>query len=117
MRTRYSIFPGAIIETVTRYIGREVSLTEDFSDDVGLDSIDHLNLMTAVEQAHDIELSDEEIASVNTLGDLLHLLNVDSGDSGTEAGERRRESVKPPARQKPEMPIERSQTGGSHENP
>ncbi len=104
MTTRHSDIPGAIVETVTRYIGHEVSLTDDFSDDVGLDSIDRLNLMTAVEQAHDIELSDEEIASVNTLKDLLSRLKADSGDSGTEARERGRESVKP-------------QTGGSHENP
>ncbi len=86
MRTRNSNFPGTIVETVTRYIGHEVSLTDDFSDDVGLDSIDRLNLMTAVEQAHDIELSDQEIASVNTLGDLLSLLKVDSGESGVGTG-------------------------------
>ena len=87
MKTRIGILPGAIVATVTRYIGREVSLTDDFSDDVGLDSIDRLNLMTAVEQAHDIELSDEEIASINTLQDLLHLTKAQSGDSGTQAGE------------------------------
>ena len=101
MRAQIRDYPDAIVATVTRYIGHEVSLTDDFSDDVGLDSIDRLNLMTAVEQAHDVELSDEEIASINTLGDLLHLLKVDSRESGTEAGETRRESVKPPARHRP----------------
>ncbi len=88
MRARNSIFPGTIVETVTRYLGYEVSLTDDFSDDVGLDSIDRLNLMTAVEQAHDIELSDEEIASVSTLQDLLRLLKADSGDRAAEASVR-----------------------------
>ncbi len=88
MRARTSIFPGTIVETVTRYIGYEVSLTDDFSDDVGLDSIDRLNLMTAVEQAHDIELSDEEIASVSTLQDLLSLLKAEAGDGAAEAGVR-----------------------------
>ncbi len=76
MRTQISDSPGAIVDTVTRYIGYEVALTDDFSDDVGLDSIDRLNLMTAVEQAHNIELSDEEIASVSTLEELLHLLKA-----------------------------------------
>ncbi len=89
MKTRHSSFPGAIVETVTRYIGHEVSLTDDFSDDVGLDSIDRLNLMTAVEQAHDIELSDQEIASISTLQDLLQLLKVDSEEGGAGAGERK----------------------------
>lgn len=104
MRVQIGDFPGAIVETVTRYIGYEVSLTADFADDVGLDSIDRLNLMTAVEQAHDVELSDEEIATVSTLQDLLSLLQPNSGKRGIEAGENRRESVKPP-------------TGGHHENP
>ncbi len=89
MTTRHSNFPSAIVATVTRYIGHEIALTDDFSDDVGLDSIDRLNLMTAVEQAHDIELSDEEIASISTLQDLLQLLKVDSGEGGAGAGERK----------------------------
>lgn len=94
MRTQISEAPGAIVQTVTRYIGHEVSLTDDFSDDVGLDSIDRLNLMMAVEQAHNVELSDEEIASVSTLGELLHLLKVESGNDDRTLA-----------------------TGGNHENP
>jgi acyl carrier protein len=90
MKTRISDFQGAIVETVTRYIGHEVALTDDFSDDVGLDSIDRLNLMTAVEQAHDIELSDQEMASISTLRDLLSVLEPGSGDRGTNAGEHAR---------------------------
>ena len=97
MKTRIGILPGAIVETVTRYVGHEVSLTDDFSDDVGLDSIDRLNLMTAVEQAHDIELSDEEIASANTLGELLKLLKVEAGESDVEAGKSGPKSVRPQA--------------------
>ncbi len=88
MRMRNSNSPSTIVETVTRYIGHEVSLTDDFSDDVGLDSIDRLNLMTAVEQAHDIELSDDEIASVSNLQDLLSLLKAEPGDSAAEASVR-----------------------------
>jgi acyl carrier protein len=97
MKTRIGILPGAIVETVTRYVGHEVSLTDDFSDDVGLDSIDRLNLMTAVEQAHDVELSDEEIASANTLGELLKLLKVEAGESDVEAGKSGPKSVRPQA--------------------
>ena len=85
MSTQIRDFPGAIVETVTRYIGHEVSLTDDFADDVGLDSIDRLNLMTAVEQAHDVELSDAEMASISTLRDLLNVLRPNSGDRGPDA--------------------------------
>ncbi len=87
MRTRISDFPSSIVATVTHYIGYEVALTDDFSDDVGLDSIDRLNLMPAVEQAHDIELSDQEMASISTLRDLLSVLEPGSGDRGTNAGD------------------------------
>ena len=90
MKTRIGILPGAIVETVTRYVGHEVSLTDDFSDDVGLDSIDRLNLMTAVEQAHDVELSDVEIASISTLRDLLSVLKPDAGDRSPDAGHQER---------------------------
>jgi acyl carrier protein len=43
--------------------------------------------MTAIEQAHGIELSDDEIASINTLQDLLHLTKAETGDGGPHAGE------------------------------
>ena len=116
MTTRIGILPGTIVATVTRYIGHEVSLTDDFSDDVGLDSIDRLNLMTAVEQAHDVELSDEEIASVNTLKDLLDLLKADSGDSGTETG--KKIGIGQAASPEKTGNADRTlTTGGSHENP
>ncbi len=90
MRAQVRDFPGAIVETVTRYIGHQVSLTDDFSDDVGLDSIDRLNLMTAVEQAHDVELNDVEIASISTLRDLLSVLKPDSAERGPDAGHQER---------------------------
>ena len=86
MKSQIGSSTARIIETVTRYVGHEVSLTDDFADDVGLDSIDRLNLMTTVEQAHDIELSDEEMASVSTLQDLLSLLNPASKNPDPEAG-------------------------------
>ena len=86
MKAQIRNLSGTIVETVTRYIGHEISLTDSLADDVGLDSIDRLNLMTAVEQAHDIELSDEEMASISTLQDLLRLTEAGSGKPGPDAG-------------------------------
>lgn len=86
MNTPLSSSADTIVETVTRYIGHEISPTDDLADDVGLDSIDRINLMTAIEQAHGIELSDEEIASINTLQDLLHLAKAEPRGGGTQAG-------------------------------
>ena len=88
MRAQIRDFPGAIVETVTRYIGHEVSLTDNFADDVGLDSIDRLSLMTAIEQAHDVELTDVEMASISTLRDLLNLFKPGAADRGAGDPER-----------------------------
>ncbi len=102
MKARENLSERAIVETITRYVGREVAAKDDFADDIGLDSIDRLSLVTAVEQAHAIELSDEEIASISTLRDLLNLLKVDSGESGPGAEEKKAwESVEPQARHRP----------------
>ena len=90
MKAQIRNISGTIVETVTRYIGHEISLTDSLADDVGLDSIDRLNLMTAVEQAHDIELSDEEMASISTLQDLLRLTEAGSGKPGADAGNQAR---------------------------
>ena len=85
MNARENISERAIVETVTRYVGKDVAPTDDLSDDIGLDSIDRLNLMTTVEQVHDVQLSDEEIASISNLRDLLRLLNAVSGEGAVES--------------------------------
>lgn len=85
MNGQQSISERAVVETVTRYVGKDVAVTDDLSDDIGLDSIDRLNLMTTVEQEHGVHLSDEEIASISNLRDLLRLLNAVAGDGNPEA--------------------------------
>jgi acyl carrier protein len=85
MNAQENISERAVIETVTRYVGEDVAATDDLSDDIGLDSIDRLNLMTTVEQEHGVHLSDEEIASISNLRDLLRLLNAVAGEGNPEA--------------------------------
>ena len=80
MNGQENISERAVVETVTRYVGKDVAVTDDLSDDIGLDSIDRLNLMTTVEQEHGVHLSDDEIASISNLRDLLRLLNVVAGE-------------------------------------
>ncbi len=85
MNAQENISERAVVETVTRYVGKDVAVTGDLSDDIGLDSIDRLNLMTTVEQEHGVHLSDEEIASISNLRDLLRLLNAVAGEGNPEA--------------------------------
>ena len=85
MNGQENISEQAVVETVTRYVGKDVAATDDLSDDIGLDSIDRLNLMTTVEQEHGVHLSDDEIASISNLRDLLRLLNAVAGEGNPEA--------------------------------
>ena len=85
MNEQENVSARAVVETVTRYVGRDVAATDDLSDDIGLDSIDRLNLMTTVEQEHGVHLSDDEIASISNLRDLLRLLNTVAGEGNPEA--------------------------------
>ena len=85
MNGQANISERAVVETVTRYVGKDIAPTDDLSDDIGLDSIDRLNLMTTVEQEHGVHLSDEEIASISNLRDLLRLLNAVAGEGNPEA--------------------------------
>ncbi len=85
MNGQANISERAVVETVTRYVGKDIAPTDNLSDDIGLDSIDRLNLMTTVEQEHGVNLSDEEIASISNLRDLLRLLNAVAGEGNPEA--------------------------------
>ncbi len=85
MNAQQNISERAVVETVTRYVGKDIAPTDNLSDDIGLDSIDRLNLMTTVEQEHGVHLSDEEIASISNLRDLLRLLNAVAGEGNPEA--------------------------------
>jgi acyl carrier protein len=78
MKAHNNLSERAIVETVARYVGRDVDAADDFSDDIGLDSIDRLNLMATVEKEHDVYLSDEALSSVSNLRDLLKALEVES---------------------------------------
>ena len=95
MKARRNLSERSIVEAVIRYVGRDVAVTEDFSNDVGLDSLDRLNLMATVEQALGVQLSDEDIASISSLQDLLSLLDAEPGESGTETGGKWRRSQPP----------------------
>ncbi len=86
MRTHEPIAEASIRETVAQFIGRDLgqlSETADFSEDLGLDSLDSLELMAVVEKEFDVVLSDEELSSVSNLRDLIRALAVAGPPAGT----------------------------------
>ena len=81
MRTREAIAEAAVRATVAEFMGwnsGEISATADFSEDLGLDSIDRLDLMATVEKEHHVYLSDEALSSIANLQDLLNALKAES---------------------------------------
>jgi acyl carrier protein len=68
---------AAVRATVAQFIGRDlrqVSETADFAEDLGMDSLDRLELMAAIETEFDVELSDEELSSVSNMRELIRAL-------------------------------------------
>ncbi|MGQ0679025.1 MAG: acyl carrier protein [Actinomycetota bacterium] len=59
------------------------TITEDANlfEDLGLDSIDLMTVVMAVEERFSIEVSDEELEDVTTLGQAADLLSAKEGTS------------------------------------
>ncbi len=66
------------IEIIAKYANYDADkLTEDmsFSDDLGIDSLDLVDIISALEDAFKIEFDDEDLASgIETVGDAIALL-------------------------------------------
>ena len=86
MRTHEPIAEATIRATVGQFIGRDlgqVSETADFSEDLGMDSLDRLELMAALEKEYDVTLSDEELSSVSNMRELIRALAAAGAAAGT----------------------------------
>ena len=77
MTAQERIAEASIRMTVAQFIGQDlgqVSETADFSEDLGMDSLDRLGLMAAVEKEYDVTLSDQELSSVSNMRELIRAL-------------------------------------------
>ena len=54
----------------------DVEITEDtsFKDDLGVDSLDLLELVMAFEEEYSIELDPEELEGIQTVGDVIEFI-------------------------------------------
>lgn len=57
----------------------EVTLTAELKDDLGIDSLAVVDLATSIEEEFDIEISDEELENIRTVGDIVDYLNKKIG--------------------------------------
>lgn len=52
----------------------EISLATELVDDLGADSLDLVDLVMTLEDEFDMEISDDDIESVRTVGDIVKYL-------------------------------------------
>lgn len=52
----------------------DISLSTDLVDDLGADSLDIVDLVMTLEDEFDLEISDEDIETVRTVGDIVKYL-------------------------------------------
>lgn len=53
----------------------KITLDSSFSDDLGADSLDVVEIVMALEEQFEIEITDEEAQNLNTLKDTVDLVN------------------------------------------
>ncbi len=88
MRVHDPIAEATVRATVAQFIGQDlgqISETADFSEDLGMDSLDRLELLAAVEKEYDVTLSDDELSSVSNMRELIRALAA-TGAAAAETG-------------------------------
>ncbi|PKM54253.1 MAG: acyl carrier protein [Firmicutes bacterium HGW-Firmicutes-5] len=63
-----------IIAEFTTYGPEELKENMHFSDDLGIDSLDLAQIIMAVEDAYDVELDEEALDSIQTVGDAINMV-------------------------------------------
>ena len=58
----------------------EVTLEASFKDDLDADSLDFFELVMALEEEYDVEIPSDDLAELNTVGDVINYLK----DKGVE---------------------------------
>ena len=69
------------LEQIKKILAEQFSMSEDdinmdtsFTEDIGADSLDLVELVMALEQEFDIEIDDEEVEKIKTVGDAVRYI-------------------------------------------
>lgn len=57
-----------------------VTMESNISDDLGADSLDVVDLVMSMEEEFDIEIPDEEIENMKTVGDIVKFIESKTND-------------------------------------
>lgn len=58
---------------------KEIGVESAFIEDLGLSSLDVVDIIVAFEEAFDVEISDRKLMEIVTVGDVINLLNEEYG--------------------------------------
>ncbi len=72
----YSTLKGILLDKLSGITEEQLVETADFSVDLGADSIDLVEVIMAVEEAFSVEITDDEIEDIRTIGDALRILEA-----------------------------------------
>lgn len=54
----------------------KVTMEADISEDLGADSLDIVDLVMSLEEEFDVEVADEEVENIKTVGDLVKYIEA-----------------------------------------
>ncbi|WZL83057.1 phosphopantetheine-binding protein [Vallitaleaceae bacterium 9-2] len=63
-----------IIAEFTTYEADDIDESMDFVDDLGIDSLDLAQIILSAESAFDVDLEDDMMENVSTVGDAMEML-------------------------------------------
>lgn len=58
----------------------KVTLEASITDDLGADSLDVVDLVMSIEESFDIEIPDEEVENIKTVGDIVKYIEANTED-------------------------------------
>ena len=73
-----TVIETRVKEIITEQLGvdeKEVTFDASFIDDLGADSLDTVELVMALEEEFDIEISDEDAEKIITVGDAINYIS------------------------------------------
>lgn len=53
-----------------------ITMNSDIADDLGADSIDVVDLIMSLEDEFELEMPDEEVANIKTVGDIVNYIEA-----------------------------------------
>ena len=69
------------MEKIKNILAEQFSMSEDeitadtsFAEDIGADSLDFVELVMALEQEFDVEIDDDEVEKIKTVGDAIRYI-------------------------------------------